>query len=148
MKLAEEIKKAKRVYLIGNGGSASNAIHMANDLVSCGVKAQALTADIATFTAIANDVSYGAVFSHQLKVFAEPGDLVIALSGSGRSKNIIQGLEEAKRVGARTFAIFGDYNQHDSSIADNVLTAGKDMQRAEEYQVILGHEAMRCLKNS
>lgn len=143
MKLVEAIKKAKRVYLCGNGGSAANAIHIANDLTSVGVKAQALTADVATLTRIANDVSYGAVFSHQLKVFAEPGDLLIALSGSGRSPNIVEALDEARRIGMKTWSVFGDFG------APKVeYNQGKDMQAAERFQITLGHLVMKCLKNS
>src|SRR6185503_5933163 len=113
MLLADLIRKAKRVWIAGNGGSAANAIHWANDLLSCGVRAQALTADVATLTAIANDYSYGAVFSHQLKVLGDPGDLFIALSGSGKSPNILQAIATAKEIGMETYPIFGAYNVHE-----------------------------------
>lgn len=136
MKLAETIAKAKkegkRVYLCGNGGSAANAIHIANDLTSVGVRAHALTADIATFSRIANDVSYGAVFSHQLKVLAEPGDVLVALSGSGTSKNIVQAMDEAKKLGMEAVLV-------------THFLMSKDMQQSEEEQLELGHEVMRKL---
>ena len=149
MKLAKAIKKAKRVYLCGNGGSAANAIHMANDLVACGVKAYALTGDIATITATANDISYGAAFAVQLKVYAEPGDLVLALSGSGNSPNILQALQVAKDRGAEAWAIVGAYQDTAAEhIADHCMKWGKDMQDAEEKQLYLGHKAMRWLKSS
>ncbi len=69
MKLAKAIRKAKRVYICGNGGSAANAIHMANDLVSCGIKAH--TIDMAFLTALANDYSYDAIFARWLEVVGE-----------------------------------------------------------------------------
>ena len=148
MRLAKAIKKAKRVFLFGNGGSAANASHMANDLVACGIKAQSLT-DVATLSATANDYSYGAAFSIQLKVLAEPGDLAIALSGSGNSKNIVQALETAKVLGVESWAILGDYQETQAEkIADNVTKFGRDMQEAEEKQIFLGHRVMRWLKNS
>lgn len=147
MLLAEEIRKARRVFLMGNGGSAANAIHIANDLIACGVRAHPLTADIATITAIANDYDYSRIFARQVAILAEKGDLVIALSGSGRSPNILEGLREAKKVGARTLALFGNFGGDvDAGCADIVLRNGIDMQEAEEVQLELGHDAMRALK--
>jgi D-sedoheptulose 7-phosphate isomerase len=129
--LAKAIRKAKRTYLCGNGGSAANATHIANDLISVGVRAHSLTADVATLTAIANDYSYDDVFSRQLMVFAEAGDLLIALSGSGQSRNILEAIDEAHHIGMTVWPIFGH---------------GMKMQRAEEHQLEIGHEAMLWLK--
>ena len=147
MRLAKAILKAKRVYLIGNGGSAANASHFANDLVACGVKAHALT-DVATLTATSNDYSYGAAFSVQVKVFAEPGDLLIAMSGSGMSPNIVSALATAKELGVASWAILGDYQENEAEkIADNVTKFGRDMQEAEEKQIYLSHKVSRWLKD-
>lgn len=149
MKLAKAIKKAKRVYICGNGGSAANAIHIANDLIACGVKAQALTGDVATLTAIANDFDYREVFSRQLEVLGCDDDLLVALSGSGRSVNILQALQKGKEKGMKTFAIVGEFNQDcpAANIADDCIRWGKDMQDAEEKQLYLGHKVMRWLKS-
>lgn len=148
MKLAEDIKAAKRVYLAGNGGSAANAIHIANDLVSCGVRAQALTADVATLTAIANDFGYEHVFSRQLDVFGERGDLLVVLSGSGRSPNVLNALRRAKEIGIKNWGLFGAWNGlHEmAGLADNCVVFGKDMQEAEDHQLKVGHEVLRWLK--
>lgn len=147
MEIAELIRKAKRVYLCGNGGSAANAIHIANDLISVGVRAHALTADIATLTAIANDFSYKEVFSRQLKVFGEAGSVLIALSGSGNSDNILLALVEAKLVGLSTVAVVGNYGGPAAVLlADHVLRMGENMQAAEEAQLVFGHELMHALK--
>ena len=141
--------KAKRVFLCGNGGSAANAIHIANDLIACGVKAQALAADMATVTAIANDFGYQSVFANQVRVFAEPGDLVIVLSGSGNSVNVLGALAAAKDVGAQSWAIVGAYQETQAEkMADHTIKWGKDMQDAEEKQLYLGHKVMRWLKDS
>ena len=146
MKLAKAIRKAKRVYICGNGGSAANASHIANDLVACGVKAQALT-DVATLSATANDYSYGAAFAVQIRVLAEPGDLVLALSGSGNSPNILQALTAAKEKGAAAWVIVGAYQETAAEkLADHTLKWGKDMQDAEEKQLYLGHKVFRYLK--
>ena len=150
MRLAEDISAAKRVYLAGNGGSAANAIHIANDLVSCGIRAQALTADVSTLTAIANDFGYEHVFSRQLEVFGEPGDLVLVLSGSGRSPNILAALAKAKALGVKSWGLFGAWNGlHEmAKLADCCIVFGKDMQEAEDHQLKVGHEVLRWLKEA
>ena len=141
------IQKAKRVYIIGNGGSAANAIHAANDLVSCGIKAQALTADVATLTAIANDYGYEYVFSRQLGVLGEEGDLLITFSGSGNSHNIIQAIYEAILQHITVFSITGAWNQNKASqIAHYAVQYGDNMQVAEDYQLQIIHKVYRILK--
>lgn len=149
VELADAVKKAKRVYICGNGGSAANAIHIANDWISCGIKAHALTADVATLTAIANDVNYDSIFARQVQTLGERGDLLVALSGSGKSMNIIAALEAAKAQGMQTWAIVGEYNHPDipaAKIAHRTIRFGEDMQQAEERQLYLGHKVMRCLR--
>ena len=150
MKLARAIKRAKRVFICGNGGSAANAIHIANDLISCGVKAQALTGDVATLTAIANDYSYISIFSRQLETLGCADDLLVALSGSGRSPNILQAIQKANDIGMDTWAIVGDFNDDIPAIhlAKHHTKWGRDMQEAEEKQLYLGHKVMKWLKSS
>lgn len=130
MEVFERIRKAKRVYIIGNGGSYANAMHIQNDLIGCGVRAHTL--DPATLTAIANDYGYEFVFSRWLRVMGEPGDLLIALSGSGRSPNILNAIATARAIGMEVETVFG--------------APLMGMQEAEEFQVWLGHAAMRELK--
>jgi len=149
VRLAKVIKEAKRVYICGNGGSAANALHFANDLVSCGIRAHPLTGDVSTLTCIANDNDYTRVFARQIEVFAEPGDFVLCLSGSGRSPNILAALAAAKAVGAKAWAITGDYRETEAEkIADHCIKVGKDVQEAEEKQIYLAHKVMRWLKSS
>ena len=105
--LAKSVKAAKHVYLCGNGGSAANAIHIANDLIACRIKAHALTADVATLTAIANDYSYAEVFSQQLKSQAIDRDGLLVISGSGNSANVIAVLERARFLKVRTMGLLG-----------------------------------------
>lgn len=130
-KLVNAIRNSKRVYVIGNGGSAANAIHLINDLIACGIKAYTL--DIATLTATANDYSYEEVFSRWLKVVGESGDLLIALSGSGTSKNIMKAIDAAETIGMNHILI-----------TDYLRTM--DMQQSEERQLVIGHEVMRQLR--
>lgn len=133
MKLADAIRKAKRVYLIGNGGSYANAVHICNDLLAAGVKAYTL--DPATLTASANDFGYENVFSRWLATVGEKDDLLIALSGSGKSKNIMNAIAVADEIGM-PYTLISDYLRT------------MDMQRSEEHQLEIGHEVMRCLKST
>lgn len=146
--LLHTIRRTKRVYICGNGGSAANAIHFANDLVSVGVRAHALTADVATLTAIANDYGYEEVFSRQLRLYAEPRDMLIVLSGSGRSPSILKALWDTRSCPMYVCAIFGAYNDHSENFTKiNLLfSEGLTMQEAEEAQLRIAHEVMLGLR--
>ena len=126
------IKNAKRVYLIGNGGSYANAVHICNDFLAHGVKAYTL--DPASLTASANDYGYETVFSLWIEIVGERGDLLIALSGSGKSPNILEAIKTAKRKGMKTHLV-----------TDYLRTL--DMQQSEEDQLVWGHEMMRELRD-
>ena len=132
MELADKVRAAKRVYVIGNGGSYANAQHICNDLLACGIPA--FTLDPATMSASANDYGWNAVFTRWIDVVGETGDLLIALSGSGESKNILWACEAAEKIGMDVHREFG-------------AAQGLDMQASEERQIWLGHELMRALKN-
>jgi len=133
MLLVEAVREAKRVYLIGNGGSYANAVHLCNDLLSCGIKAYTL--DPASLSASANDYGYETVFARWLSVVGEEGDLLIALSGSGKSPNILNAVEEARAIGMNVYPIFGNER-------------GEDMQDAEEAQLMIGHQVRLCLQQT
>jgi D-sedoheptulose 7-phosphate isomerase len=103
-----------RVYVMGNGGSASTATHFVCDLVKTAhvpghrpLRAYALTDNPALVTAIGNDLSFDESFSHQIGALVEPDDVVIAISASGKSPNIIAGLVAATAIGARTIGFVG-----------------------------------------
>ena len=147
MNLAESVKNASRVFLIGNGGSAANAIHIANDWVACGIDARPLL-DIATITAIANDFGYKYIFSRQIYVVGEKDALLIALSGSGKSANILEGIWAAKKKNMTVWAIVGEIGSPASRLAHHVIENGRNMQGAEESQLRIGHEVMRWLKKN
>lgn len=147
MTLWEAVRKAKRVFLIGNGGSAANAIHIANDWVACGIDARPLL-DIATITAIANDFGYEYIFSRQIKVIGKEGDLLVALSGSGKSLNILCAIKAAKKKNMTVWAILGNRYSPAKKLADYTIVRDTNMQGAEELQLRIGHDVMRCLKLS
>lgn len=103
----------KRIFIMGNGGSAATASHWANDFSKSisfnkkHLKAMSLTDNVSLMTAIGNDDGYDQIFVNQLRVFMEEGDIVIGISASGNSSNIIKALMHAKEQGARTIGIVG-----------------------------------------
>jgi len=97
--IIKEIKSANFVFICGNGGSASTANHFANDLVKmCGIKAISLCANVAVLSAYANDHGYDFVFADQLNVLATRNDLLITMSGSGTSANIVLAQDTAREL--------------------------------------------------
>jgi phosphoheptose isomerase len=106
-------RSGKCIWFMGNGGSAASANHAVIDMLKvfelCGIRAKAhsLVANNSIVTAIANDVSYDEVFAHQIRIMAKAGDLVISISASGNSTNLIRGMEEASRIGCRTLSMNG-----------------------------------------
>ena len=144
MELSDAIIVANRVYIIGNGGSYANAIHIANDLISVGVPA--FTLDPATLTASANDFGYQTVFDRWIGVVGVEGDLLVALSGSGASANITNGLRRARREGLMTALITGAWHKNGEGEAELIIRGGLTMQDAEDEQIRIGHDIMRLLK--
>ena len=155
--LARALQRAwgqrRQVFLCGNGGSAANAIHLANDLIygiskenGAGIRATALPANQAIVTCLANDVGYEAIFSQQLSVLGSEGDILIVLSGSGNSPNILRALETANAIGMETHAILGYSGGKAKSLAAHPIHfAIDDMQIAEDLQLVVGHMCMQWL---
>jgi D-sedoheptulose 7-phosphate isomerase len=157
-KMGEALRNAWRlghtVYLCGNGGSAGNAIHLANDFLygvglrnGAGLRVEALSANPAVLTCLANDVGYDEIYAEQLKVKANAGDILIVLSGSGNSKNVVRALEVGNAKGMRTFAILGFSGGLCKTNAQHAIHfAIDDMQVAEDLQLIVGHICMQWLQ--
>lgn len=151
--LRECWQEGRSIYLCGNGGSAGNAIHIANDFLygagtsaGRGLKVEALSANPAVLTSLANDVGYEDIFAEQLKVKAVPGDILIVLSGSGNSRNVVKALEVGNEKGMKTFAVLGYSGGKCRSIAQHPIHfAIDDMQIAEDLQLVVGHICMQWL---
>ncbi len=155
--LATELRdcwaSGRQVYLCGNGGSAGNAIHLANDFLygiskefGSGLRVHALPANSSVLTCLANDVGYDAIFSMQLAVQANRGDVLIVLSGSGNSPNIVKVLEQGQSMGVKTYAILGYSGGKAKGLADvPIHFAVDDMQIAEDMQLVVGHMVMQWL---
>lgn len=142
-----------RVFICGNGGSAANAVHIANDLIypiarwgGPGIRACALSANQAVLTCLGNDLGYDQVFAAQLKTQGSAGDLLLALSGSGNSANILRAIETARELGMKSHAILGFDGGKAKHIADVAIHFPvHDMQVAEDTQTIVGHMVMKEL---
>ncbi len=143
----------KSIYFCGNGGSAGNAIHLANDFIygaglnfGKGLKVEALSANPAVLTCLANDIGYDQIFAEQIRVKGQSGDVLIALSGSGNSPNIIKALEIGNSLGLKTFAVLGFDGGKSKQIAQfPIHFPVQDMQIAEDLQLIVGHICMQWL---
>lgn len=137
----------RTIFVCGNGGSASTASHFVCDMVkgasfgrSSRFRIQALTDSLATITAYANDVGYEAVFAEQLKNFARPGDLVMAISGSGNSPNVIRAIEYANSIACRTLALTGRDGGRLGALAQlNLQVPVPHMGRIEDAHMIICH---------
>jgi D-sedoheptulose 7-phosphate isomerase len=159
-KLALQIDKVRtdkaRVFLCGNGGSAANANHWANDLIygaakggRGGVRAHSLSANTSVLMCLANDTGYENIFSGQLEVLASPGDILVALSGSGNSPNILRALEAGNRLGLETWAIVGFDGGKALEMARYAIHFPvHDMQMAEDLQMVVCHILTKQLARS
>ena len=137
----------RHIFVCGNGGSASTASHFACDMVkgaSFGRESRfrimALTDSLPTITAYSNDVGYDCVFAEQLKNFAQPGDVVIAISGSGNSPNVLRAIEYAGSMGCRTIALTGRDGGKLGPLAQlNLQASNPHMGRIEDVHMIVMH---------
>lgn len=141
-------------FLCGNGGSAANAVHLANDLLfgidpdsGKGMRVEALPANTAVITCLANDTSYAEIYSRQLDSKGRPGDVLLVFSGSGNSPNVVGAIEKAKELGIRSFAVLGFSGGQCREQADVPIHFPiDDMQVAEDLQMVVGHMLMKWLK--
>lgn len=137
----------RHIFVCGNGGSASTASHFACDIVkgaSFGHEKRfrilALTDSLPTLTAYSNDVCYDCVFEEQLKNFAEAGDVVMAISGSGNSPNVVRALEYATQAGCKTIALTGRDGGKLQQLAKlNIHVDSQHMGRIEDAHLIVCH---------
>lgn len=137
----------RQIFVCGNGGSASTASHFVCDMVKGAsfertprFRIMALTDSLPTITAYANDVSYEAVFVEPLRNFARPGDLVMAISGSGNSPNVIRAVEYANAIGCKTLALTGRDGGKLGPLAQlNIQVAHPHMGRIEDVHLIVCH---------
>jgi D-sedoheptulose 7-phosphate isomerase len=145
--LSEARAAGRCIFVCGNGGSASTASHFATDLVkgasygrSSRFRILALTDSLPTITAYSNDVAYECVFVEQLKNFAEPGDVVIAISSSGNSPNVLRAMEYGNSIGCRTIALTGQEGGRLAPLAQLDIRVGhRHTGRIEDLHLVVLH---------
>ncbi len=152
--LVEAMRNGKTLYLFGNGGSAGDAQHIAAELVGRFTKerralpAVALTTNTSALTALGNDYEYAIVFARQLEAFGKPGDIVIGISTSGNSLNVLHGLQTAKTLGMVTVGLTGETGGQTRAVADHcICVPSRDTARIQESHILIGHilcEIIEC----
>ena len=144
--MVQTLKKGHKILLCGNGGSAADAQHIAAELTGRykterrGLPAIALTTDTSALTAIANDFGYEKVFSRQVEALANSGDLVIGISTSGNSTNVLLALEQAKAIGCTTIGLTGNTGGKMNALCDiNLIAPSNNTPRIQEMHILFGH---------
>jgi D-sedoheptulose 7-phosphate isomerase len=142
------------IYIIGNGGSAANASHMANDLMKCTrveharlLRVLSLTDNVSIITAFANDESYEKIFLAQLENLLQPNDVLIAISGSGNSPNVIRACEYAIENCATVIGLCGDPGGMLAKIATHrIIVPAKLIGQQEDGHLIINHAVALALR--
>lgn len=145
--LLECHRNGRTIFVIGNGGSASTASHMGCDLskatASAGrsrLRVVSLTDNMAWFSALANDIAYESVFVEQLRNLFQPGDVLLAISASGNSPNLVKAMEFARENGGRTIALVGFTGGKMKQLADaSIHVTGSDYGPVEDGHLIINH---------
>jgi D-sedoheptulose 7-phosphate isomerase len=151
--LNEARLKKRHIFVIGNGGSSATASHIVNDLLKSTIRPNlprlrliCLSDNTPTLTAYANDVSYEVIFAEPLASLADPGDVVVALSGSGNSPNILRAMETAKQLGLTRIGLTGFAG---GKLKDNcdmvVIVPSNSMQVIEDIHMVILHSIFLAL---
>jgi len=144
--MAETLHRGGQILWCGNGGSAADSQHLAAEIVGRfrrerrGLPSIALTTDTSILTSVANDYGYEAVFSRQVEALGRPGDMLVGISTSGNSHNVIAALETARAQGLTTVAFTGAGGGRMGALADHLFAVDSlDTARIQEAQILAGH---------
>jgi D-sedoheptulose 7-phosphate isomerase len=144
--MAQRFREGRKLLVMGNGGSACDALHVAVEFKHPIIEkrralpAEALMADIATLTAISNDLDFSRIFVNQLRLVSQPGDMALAISTSGKSPNLIYALEAARSRGLMTIAFAGKDGGRLPDVADHCLVVPSySIHRIQEVHATLIH---------
>lgn len=144
--IAKGLNEGGKILIFGNGGSATDASHIAAEFVNRfkrerpGLPAIALNTDMAVVTAIANDYDYSEIFAKQIKALGQQGDIAIGISTSGSSRNVIKAIEVAKKRGLKTIVFTSTKGEKLISKADYAFAVpSEDTPRIQETHITLGH---------
>jgi len=149
------IKSGGKIILFGNGGSAADAQHLAAEFVGRfklerkAIPAMALSTNTSSITAIANDYNYDLVFARQIEAFANEKDVIIGISTSGNSQNVIEGIIKAKDIGAKTIGLTGGNGGKIGGITDiPLIVPSSDTPRIQEAHIAIGHILCDIVENN
>ncbi|WP_169940042.1 D-sedoheptulose 7-phosphate isomerase [Campylobacter sp. RM15925] len=152
---ASTLKNGGKILLCGNGGSAGDAQHIAAELSGrykkerAGLAGIALTTDTSALTAIGNDYGYEFVFSRQLEAIGRSGDLLIAISTSGNSPNVIKALKTANDMGVRTLGLSGKDGGAMNGLCElNLIMPSSDTPRIQEMHILIGHTICQAIDDA
>ena len=144
--ICDALTAGNKILVCGNGGSAADAQHIAAELIGYyenqrrSWPAIALTTDTSALTAVSNDLGFEQVFARQVAGLAQAGDVLIAISTSGKSKNVLRAVEQAKKQGCRTIALTGASAETLGSLCDLVVTVpATRTSRIQEAHITIGH---------
>ena len=145
-RVVETLVKGKKILLFGNGGSASDAQHIAAEFTGRFVKerkglpAIALTTDTSALTAIGNDYGYDRIFDRQVEALAQPGDLLIGISTSGNSENVVNALRLGKEMNCTCIGLSGREGGEMNSVCDiNCVVPSEITAHIQEVHIMIGH---------
>lgn len=144
--LAQALGGGSTLFWCGNGGSAADSQHMAAELVGRfkknrrALRSIALTTDTSVITCVANDYNYDDIFSRQVEALGRPGDVLIGISTSGNSANVLRAVKTAKEMGLTTIALLGKGGGTTNDLADHVLVVpSESTARIQEAHILIGH---------
>ena len=150
----ETLRAGNKILLCGNGGSAADAQHIAAELTGRykserrGLPGIALTTDTSALTAIGNDYGYDRVFDRQVEALANKGDLIIGISTSGNSKNIVSALKLGRELGCKTLGLSGRDGGAMNEVCDvNLIVPSSDTPRIQEMHILFGHTICQIVDN-
>ena len=154
-RLIKTLRAGRTLFLFGNGGSAADAQHIAAELESRFLRERralpchALTTNTSTLTAIGNDYGYERTFARQVEAYARKGDAVIAISTSGNSPNVLEGVKSARKAGAATIGFTNEKGGKLKPLVDLCLCVpSTDTQRVQECHLAVGHVLCDLIESS
>jgi D-sedoheptulose 7-phosphate isomerase len=155
LEVLRALRAGKRIYLFGNGGSAADAQHIACEMEGRFYKnreplpVQALTTNASLLTAVGNDLGFEEVFDRQVRAYVKEGDVVVAISTSGNSPNVLKAVYTARRNGAKVVAFTGANGGKLAEISDITLRApSDDVARIQECHTALGHVLCESIESA
>ena len=148
------LKRGGKILLMGNGGSAADSQHIAAEIVGRykkerrGLPAIALTTDTSILTSVGNDYGYDYIFTRQIEALCRPEDIVIGITTSGNSKNVVAAIEEANKIGATTIGLTGGTGGKLSTLCKiNLVMPSSDTPRIQEAHIFVGHSLCDLLES-